>query len=49
MPFNKVKCPKCLGEKHTLQQDENNPNFKYVCDSCGHVFEVSIDEIIKKL
>lgn len=49
MPFNKVKCPLCMGEKHTMQQNKDKVGYHYICSSCGHVFEVSMDDIIKKL
>ena len=49
MPFNKVKCPLCMGEKHTMQQNKDKERYQYICSSCGHAFEVSMDDIIKKL
>lgn len=48
MPLNKIKCPRCKGEKHILQQNSNNGNFEYVCESCGCTFDVSFDELIKE-
>ncbi len=48
MPFNKVKCPRCNGENHMMQQDSATERFKYICEDCGCEFEVSMDEIIKK-
>lgn len=47
MPLNKIKCPRCKGEHHILQQNSDNSNFEYVCESCGCTFEVSFDELIK--
>lgn len=49
MPFNKIKCPRCKGEKHTLKQNSDTYNFLYVCESCDTEFEVSLDEIIKEI
>ena len=49
MPFNKIKCPHCKGEKYTFQQNSETQNYKCICESCGFIFEVSLDEIIKKI
>ena len=49
MPFNKIKCPRCKGEQHIMQQDSVSKNYQYVCEDCGYKFEVSLDEIIKDL
>ena len=49
MPFNKIKCPYCKGENHTLQLNSESQNYQYVCEDCGFVFEVSLDEIIKEI
>ena len=49
MPFNKIKCPRCKGENHSLQQSSEIRDYKYICDSCGFVFDVSLDSIIKKI
>lgn len=49
MPFNKIKCPRCKGENHIMQQDSESQGYKYVCESCGHVFDVSLDSIIKQI
>lgn len=48
MPFNKIKCPRCKGENHILQQNSKNAQFEYVCEACNYTFEVSLDEIIKE-
>lgn len=48
MPFNKIKCPKCLGENHSMVLDEDK-NYSYICEDCGYKFYVSIDQLIKKL
>lgn len=49
MPFNKIKCPNCKGEKYSLQQDSEHRDYHYRCDNCGLVFDVSLDEIIKEI
>lgn len=49
MPFNKIKCPRCKGEKHILQHNQQSENYLYVCETCGCAFDVSLDEIIRKL
>lgn len=49
MPFNKIKCPRCKGEKHIMQQDSESKDYQYICEDCGCKFAVSLDEIIKKL
>ena len=49
MPFNKIKCPKCKGERHTLQQNSDCKDYNYMCEDCGHVFKVSLNDIIKTL
>lgn len=49
MPFNKIKCPKCGGEDHKIQKDENSSNYLYNCEFCGNVFEVDLCEIIKNI
>ena len=49
MPFNKIKCPKCKGERHTLQQNSDYKDYNYMCEDCGHVFKVSLNDIIKTL
>lgn len=49
MPLNKIKCPRCRGEEFVLQQNSENANFEYVCKSCGCTFDISFDELIKKL
>lgn len=48
MPFNKVKCPKCKSERHSLQQNSEQ-KYRYMCEDCGYTFNVSLDEIIKDL
>lgn len=48
MPFNKIKCPRCKGENHILQQNSKSAQFEYVCEACNYTFEVSLDEIIKE-
>lgn len=48
MPLNKIKCPRCRGEKHILQQNSECASFEYVCESCGCTFEVSIEKLIKE-
>lgn len=48
MPLNRIKCPRCKGENHILQQNSNNANFEYVCESCGCTFDISFDELIKE-
>lgn len=47
MPFNKIKCPKCLGEKHTMRRNSDSSDYRYECEDCGYVFSVPID-VIKK-
>ena len=49
MPLNKIKCPRCKGENYSLQQNSEIRDYKYLCDSCGFVFDVSFDAIIKKI
>lgn len=49
MPFNKIKCPRCKSEKHILQQDNDSVDYLYVCKDCGCVFDVSLNDIIKKI
>lgn len=48
MPINKIKCPRCKGENHVLQQNSKNVKFEYVCESCGCTFEVPFDDLIKE-
>lgn len=48
MPFNKIKCPRCKGENHSLQQSSDSADYSYICDDCGFVFDVSLDDIIKE-
>lgn len=48
MPLNKIKCPRCKGEDHILQQNSINKNLEYVCESCGFTFDVSLTELIKE-
>lgn len=48
MPLNKIKCPRCKGENHILQQNSEHADYEYVCESCGCIFEVSIDKLIKE-
>lgn len=47
MPLNKIKCPRCKGENHILQQNSEHADYEYICESCGCTFEVSIDRLIK--
>lgn len=49
MPFNKIKCPRCKGERHVLQEKGDGSDFMYVCEDCGNKFNVLFDDIIKKL
>lgn len=49
MPFNKIKCPRCKGENHSMQQNSDSRDYQYICDSCGFTFDVSLDEIIKEI
>lgn len=49
MPFNKIKCPCCKGEKHIIQQNNDSVDYSYVCKDCGCVFDVSLKEIIKDI
>lgn len=49
MPFNKVKCPHCQSEKHTMEKNSIQKDYEYVCEDCGTKFNVSIEEIIKKM
>lgn len=49
MPFNKIKCPRCKGEKHILQQTDDKADYLYVCKDCGCTFDVSLNDIIKKI
>ena len=49
MPFNKIKCPSCKGERHFLKSTLSNSSFIYICQDCGYEFEVSMDELIKDL
>lgn len=49
MPFNRIKCPRCKGEKHSLKQCIDKSCYVYECDSCGYGFEVSLEDIIKEL
>ncbi len=49
MPFNKIKCPRCKGEDHIMQQDSESLDYKYICESCGHVFDVPLNSIIKQI
>lgn len=48
MPLNKIKCPRCKGEKHVLQQNSTNTEFEYVCETCGCTFDVPLDDLIKE-
>lgn len=48
MPLNKIKCPRCKGEHHILQQNSEKSAFEYVCESCGCTFDISFDELIKE-
>lgn len=47
MPLNKIKCPRCKGENHILQQNSENANFEYVCESCGCTFDIPFNDLIK--
>lgn len=47
MPLNKIKCPRCKGESHILQQNSKNSQFEFICEACNCTFEVSLSEIIK--
>lgn len=47
-PLNKIKCPRCKGEKHVLQQNSKKSGFEYVCESCGYTFDVPFNELIKE-
>ena len=47
MPFNKVKCLRCKGERHSLQQNSESKDYVYLCEDCGYTFNVSLDEIVK--
>lgn len=49
MPFNKVKCPHCHSEKHTMEKNATQRDYEYVCEDCGTKFNVSLEEIIKKM
>lgn len=49
MPFNKVKCPHCQSEKHTMEKNAMQKDYEYVCEDCGTKFNVSLEEIIKKM
>jgi hypothetical protein len=49
MPFNKIKCPRCKGEKHILQQTDDKADYLYVCKDCGCTFDVSLNDIIKNI
>ena len=49
MPFNKVKCPHCQSEKHTMEKNAIQKEYEYVCVDCGTKFNVSLEEIIKKM
>lgn len=49
MPFNKVKCPHCQSEKHTMEKNAIQKEYEYVCGDCGTKFNVSLEEIIKKM
>lgn len=48
MPLNKIKCPRCKGEHHILQQNSDKSDYEYVCKSCGCIFDISFDDLIKK-
>lgn len=48
MPFNKIKCPYCKGENHSMLQDSESKEYYYICDDCKRKFKVSLDEMIKK-
>lgn len=48
IPLNKIKCPRCKGENHILQQNSDNANFEYVCESCGCTFYIPFDNLIKE-
>ena len=48
MPFNKIKCPYCKGENHSMLQDSESKDYYYICDDCKRKFKVSLDEMIKK-
>ena len=49
MPFNKIKCPNCNSEKHTMRKNKNSNSYVYRCNDCGEDFEVDIKTLIKKL
>lgn len=49
MPFNKIKCPRCKGEKHILPQTDDKADYLYVCKDCGCTFDVSLNDIIKNI
>lgn len=49
MPFNKIKCPVCKSENVVLQQNSESLDYKYICKVCGHVFDVSLNQMIKKI
>ena len=49
MPFNKIKCPRCKGERHFLQEKGDSSVFLYECEDCGNEFIVSFEDIIKKI
>ena len=49
MPFNKIKCPNCNSEKHTMCKTQKNKSYSYKCKDCGEIFEVNLQELVKKL
>lgn len=47
MPFNKIKCPTCQGEKHFLIKTDAK-EYKYVCKDCEAFFYVPLENIVKR-
>jgi hypothetical protein len=49
MPFNRIKCPNCQGEKNTVVKNSDCKEYEYVCKDCKTHFFVNPDKIIKNI
>lgn len=48
MPFNKVRCPVCDGEKFTMLNINKQRDYEYLCKDCKTKFNISPNKIAKK-
>ena len=49
MPFNKIKCPNCESEKFKMKKIDNETSLQYICKDCKTIYNISIDDIVKKI